>query len=106
MASKIKILIDSKPNLHKRLFWDWRYEAIDWQKNYVSIIGRVIERGTNDELDELNRFYGRPKVVKTLLTELKYLPDYAIEWVVEYFGLKKEDLACYKRKQIRRGHWI
>jgi hypothetical protein len=23
-----------KPNLPKRLFWDWRYDAIDWQNLY------------------------------------------------------------------------
>lgn len=34
------------PSLHKRLFWEFDFDRIDWQKDAVSIIRRVIERGT------------------------------------------------------------
>ena len=95
-----------KPNLPKRLFWDWRYDAIDWQNLYPSIIARVIERGTNEEVQELIRFYGKDKVVNALMKEILYLPDYAMDKATNYFHIKKEELACYARKQLRRGHWI
>jgi hypothetical protein len=97
---------NSKPNLHKRLFWDWRYDAIDWQKLYPSIIARVIERGTDEEWTEMIRFYGKAKVVNALMKEILYLPDYAADKATNYFNIKKEDLACYARKQLRKGHWI
>jgi hypothetical protein len=106
MALKNAIANTSRPNLHKRLFWDWRCDAIDWQNLYPSIIARVIERGTNEEMEELIRFYGKPKVVNALMKKILYLPDYAIEKVTNYFNIKKEELACYARKQLRRGHWI
>ena len=95
-----------KPNLPKRLFWDWRYDAIDWQKLSSSIIARVIERGTNEEVEELIRFYGKTKVTNALLKEILYLPDYAVDKATKYFEIKKEDMVCYARKQSRRGHWI
>jgi len=95
-----------KPNLHKRLFWDCRYDAINWQASYRSIIERVLERGTNEEWEELIRYYGMAKVVYALIKEIVYLPDYATDKIIVYFNLKKEDLACYARKQQRRGHWI
>lgn len=97
---------NSKPNLHKRLFWDWRYDEIDWQKTYLSIIGRVIERGTKEEWEEMIRFYGKAKVINALKKEIVYLPDYVVEKVTHYFNIQKEELACYERKKLRRGHWI
>jgi hypothetical protein len=95
-----------KPNLPKRLFWDWRYDAIDWQQLYPSVIARVLERGTNEEWEELIRFYGQPKIITALKEEILYLPDYSIDGITGYFNLKKEELACYTRKQLRSGHWI
>lgn len=95
-----------KPSLPKRLFWDWKYDEIDWQNGYRSIIARVIERGTKEEWEEIINFYGRKKVVNTLKNEIKYLPDYAVDDICEYFGLEKETLISYTRKQSRQGHWI
>lgn len=95
-----------QPNLARELFWDWRYNEIDWKKSYRSIIERVVERGTNEEWEELIRFYGKPAVITALKNDIKFLPDYAIEKVIKYFNLQKEELACYKRKQLRKGHWI
>jgi hypothetical protein len=102
----IKTKKGDKPNLPRQLFWDWDFEKIDWEKGCLSIIARVIERGVEDEWKELIRYYGEPKVVKALKSEIKYLPDFAIVDVCSYFKLKKEDLACYPRKQSRHGHWI
>jgi hypothetical protein len=95
-----------KPNLPKRLFWDWNFDKIDWQKHYLAVIDRVIERGNKQEWKEMLRYYGKRKVIKALKSEIKYLPDYAIDDVCCYFKMKKEELACYARKQLRQGHWI
>lgn len=95
-----------KPALHKRLFWDWRYDDIDWEASYLSIIERVVERGTDEEIQELTRFYGNERVVFALKNEIVYLPDYVVEKVTRYFGISEEELACYERKRLRRGYWI
>ncbi|MFN4315304.1 MAG: DUF6922 domain-containing protein [Chitinophagaceae bacterium] len=95
-----------KPNLDKGLFWDWRYNEIDWQKNYRSIIERVLERGTKEEWEEIIRFYGAPKIHTALKEEIKFLPDYIINSVSSYFNIRKEEMACYIRKQLRKGQWI
>lgn len=97
---------DLKPNLPKHLFWDQRYDEIDWVSGYRSIIARVIERRNEDDWQEMLRFYGQSGVVNTLLHEIKYLPDFAIEDACNYFNLRREDLLCYTRKQSRREHWI
>ena len=98
--------VDLKPNLPKHLFWDQRYDEIDWVNGYRNIIARVIERGNEADWQEMLRFYGRDSVINALLHEIKYLPDFAIEDACNYFNLRKEELLCYTRKQLRKGHWI
>ncbi|WP_165759051.1 DUF6922 domain-containing protein [Niastella yeongjuensis] len=95
-----------KPNLPKRLFWDWNYDKIDWDKHYLAVIDRVIERGNREEWNEVVHFYGSNHVNDVLKKEIKYLPDYVIGDVCIYFKIKKEDLACYARKQSMPGRWI
>lgn len=36
---------EEKPNLKPRLFWEWRYEDIDWQEMALSVIERVLVWG-------------------------------------------------------------
>ena len=106
MKANPKISGNSKPNLHKRLFWDWKYDAIDWQATYLSVIARVVERGTNEEIEELIRYYGSNKVLHALLHEIVYLPDYVIIKITHYFSIQIDELACCKRKKMRKGCWI
>ncbi len=96
----------SKPNLHKRLFWEYDYEQMDWQKNAEIVVERVIERGTQEEWEEMINFYGRKKVVATLKNKTTYLTDKATKKVCDYFELKPEELKCYVKKQSRPQHWI
>lgn len=98
--------IDDKPNLPKRLFWDFRYDKMDWRGDYLTVMERVFERGDNEELEEMIRFYGRDQVVHAVKYEIKFLADYAIEKVSVYFSIPKEDMLCYIRKQSRPKHWI
>lgn len=101
-----KVTTERRPDFHKRLFWDWNFSKIDWEKHYLAVIDRIIERGNKEDWKELIRFYGKPRVIKALKFEIKYLPDYIIEDVCGYFDLTKEALACYAHKQSRKGHWI
>ncbi|MFT4022791.1 MAG: hypothetical protein QM664_03280 [Flavihumibacter sp.] len=95
-----------KPDFPKYLFWDQRYDEIDWVGGYRNIIARVIERGRQSDWQEMLRFYGHANIINALLHEIKYLPDFAIEDACNYFNLRKEDLLCYTRKQSRKEHWI
>ncbi|MGF7233324.1 DUF6922 domain-containing protein [Arachidicoccus sp.] len=94
------------PGFKKRLFWEYNYDKIDWQKSFVSVIGRVIERGTHEEWDILTRFYGRQLVTDIIKTKIKSLPDEIMEDVCIYFTLNKEDLLCYRRRQSGLKHWF
>jgi antitoxin HigA-1 len=44
------------------LFWDTRMEGIDWAQQKRAVIDRVWERGTEQEKQEIVRFYGKEEV--------------------------------------------
>ena len=86
-------------NVPRYFFWDQDYPRIDWENHYVSIIDRVLERGSYEHWEVLIDFYGRDRVVKTIVGEINYMMDHVIEKVCAYFNLEKESLKSYKRKQ-------
>ncbi|GAE66761.1 hypothetical protein H3Z85_18005 [Chryseobacterium indologenes] len=96
-----------KPNLHAKFFWDTDINKVDWQKMYVAVITRIIERGGQREVDEIIRFYGREKVLKTLKDEIFFLPNYAIDDAIKFFPeLKKEEMYCYLNRRNKPYYWI
>lgn len=59
----------NKPDLNKfrpAVFWDTRFDAIDWNRNRRWIIQRVFEYGNSEEIAETIRFYGEDGIRKTL----------------------------------------
>ncbi len=101
-----KASLEDKPDFPRRLFWEFRYDDIEWREEYLTVIERVLERGSPEEWAEMVRFYGEARVIDILKTELKFLNDYAIDEVCAFFPVRKEELLCYTRKQSRPGHWI
>lgn len=102
----LKVQATDKPHFEARLFWDFEYDKINWQKSYRTIITRILERGTLKDRAELERFYGRDKVINAIQHEIVYLPDFVIEDVCKHYVLQKTDLCCYTRKLARPGHWF
>jgi len=50
----------------KVLFWDTDISRIYWHANKRAVIRRVMEKGNQQERDEINRFYGSAEVRKQL----------------------------------------
>ncbi|SHM59159.1 DUF6922 domain-containing protein [Chryseobacterium polytrichastri] len=95
------------PNIERVFFWDFDIDAMDFDKAYKTIIARIIERGGQEEVDEIVRFYGREKVIKAIRDEIYFLPNYAIEDALKFFPeLKKEELYCYLNRKDKPYHWI
>jgi addiction module HigA family antidote len=60
---------DKHPDLskfRKSIFWDTRFENINWISQKGAIIQRIFERGNNVEREEIIRFYGKEEVEKIL----------------------------------------
>lgn len=45
------------PNVRKILFWDTEWDKINWSKHKDAVIYRVLNRGNNDEITEIKRYY-------------------------------------------------
>lgn len=95
------------PNLDPVFFWDFDIEAMDFMKAYKTIIARIVERGGQQEIDEIIRFYGYNKVITAIRKEIYFLPDFAIDKALTFFPeLKKEELQCYLNRKDQPYHWI
>lgn len=95
------------PDFESSFFWDTDVDKLDWQKAYKAVIARIIERGGQQEIDELVRFYGYEKVIKAVRDEIYFLPNYAIDRAVKFFPeLKKEEMYCYLNRKDKPYHWI
>lgn len=65
---------DITPNLsilRKVLFWDTNFDKIDWIKYSKAVIRRVNERGNEEEMQEIIRFYGAEKVEEAIRTDMR-----------------------------------
>ena len=50
----------------KVLFWDTDLASLDWERQYIAIIKRVMQRGNEKERKELKKFYGIEKVEEVI----------------------------------------
>ncbi len=44
------------------VFWDTNMNTIDWEKHKQSVINRIFEKGNDQEITEIIRFYGKDTV--------------------------------------------
>lgn len=95
------------PNISRSFFWEFDIDAMDFKKAYKTIISRIVERGGQEEIDEIVRFYGHKKVVTTIRNEIYFLPNYAIDRALKFFPeLKKNEMYCYLNRKDKLYHWI
>ncbi|MES2448909.1 MAG: plasmid maintenance system antidote protein [Bacteroidota bacterium] len=69
---KEKLADKKTPNLkliRPVLFWDTNINKIDWELHKEYIIQRIIERGNEQEKEEIERFYGK-KIVADIRSNI------------------------------------
>lgn len=93
---KIKIPL----SLSGHLLWEVNPEDIDYQGMKRLVVQRVIELGNENDFYFIFQQYGYENVVDTI-KDLSQLSPKNEAFVLSVFNLKKEDLLCYKRKQLR-----
>jgi len=50
-------LYTGSPNIRRILFWDTDFDKINWGRYKEAVIKRVLERGNDEEANEIKRFY-------------------------------------------------
>lgn len=63
------------PNIRKMLFWDTDFDKIDWGRYRRAVIQRVLERGSEAEIEEIIRFY---KIQRSEINNYKPTNSYRI----------------------------
>ncbi|WP_456314832.1 DUF6922 domain-containing protein [Pseudomonas shirazensis] len=92
--------------MDRLFFWDFDIDAMEFKKAYKAIIARIIERGGQDEIDEIVRFYGHEKIIRTILEEIYFLPNYAIDRALKFFPELQKEMYCYLNRKDKPYHWI
>ena len=55
---QIRSTLKGVPAIPRIIFWDTDFDSIDWAASKESVISRVFERGTEEEIAEIARYYG------------------------------------------------
>lgn len=92
-------------NLPKPLFWDVEYEKINYEKNKVFVIGRVLNFGMWEEIREVFKMYGE-KEVKRSIVQATGLTERSINFWSKILDIPKESFICYIRRQSNPVQWI
>lgn len=73
------------------------------KKTKKMVVQRVIEYGLPEDYNTMFNLYGGVSGVRKIVKEIPYFRyPQDISFICMAFNLKKEDLECYKRKQLRK----
>ena len=91
-------------SLRKSLLWEYDLSLFDWNTMRNVVVQRVVERGWKEDYYAILNMYGL-KGVKEAIREIPYLNEKDTSFVIAVFGIKKEELRCYIKKQSTPQHW-
>lgn len=90
---------------NEKLFWDSDIKKMDPQTHRQSIIERVLERGSWNEIKELIVFYGRPAIIEAA-KEAPHFGEKTTHFISGYFSIPLEQMRCYREKQLNPVHYL
>lgn len=88
-------------SISKSLLWEYDLSNFDWDYMKVIVVQRVIERGWMDDFYGAINKYGGIDNIREIIKDIPVLSEKDMNFVCAIFNLKKEDLRCYTRKQLR-----
>lgn len=89
------------PKLSKSAFWDIDLEKLDLDRFSDFVIIRVFERGTVQDIEEVVTYFGKSKVVDSLLSASVLLPR-AVAVAQKLFDLSDNQFSCsIPQQQVR-----
>lgn len=93
-----------KPDIKKRVFWDVKYDDLDFEKDRFYIIEKVMNYGVWSDFLALLKFYGEDTIKKEIVKS-SYLKKDVLNFICVYFNLKPNQFKCYNRRQSNRELW-
>lgn len=94
----------TESRIRPSLFWEYDLSRFNWEEMRTLVVQRVIERGRMDDFYAMLNMYGMNGVIESI-KNIPVLNSKDMSFVCAVFGLKKEELKCYIRKQSHLQHW-
>ena len=83
------------------LLWEYGLSDFDWWKSRKIVVRRILERGWLEDYYAGFNLYGGIEGFRKIIKEIPFLSPRDMNFACIAFGLKKEDLKCYKQKLLR-----
>jgi hypothetical protein len=77
---------------HRRYFWD--KEALDLARDKFIIIERILELGTEDEVDAILAYYGRESVAQVVRKSRELSPR-TVNYFIFLLGMSRGETRCF-----------
>lgn len=90
--------MDKKPSdyFNRKLFWEMDPEKLDWQKNKLLIMERVLTRGDLDDYHSLIEVYGKQEI-KNQAPKLHHLDKKTLNFLSVMYDIPKCDFICFSK---------
>jgi len=94
-----------QPQVNRALLWEYDLSSFDWTAMRRIVVQRVIERGREEDFLAIFGLYGGIEGVREIVrNEVAWLSPKDMSFAHKIFGLKKEELKCYIREQLKAKH--
>lgn len=87
--------------ISRSLLWEYDLSDFNWYDMRTLVMQRVIERGWKNDFYAAISKYGGLENVREIIKKIPSLSPMDISFVCAVFKLKKEELKCYTRIQLR-----
>ncbi len=91
--------------LNHALLWEYDMSTFDWHTSQKIVVQRVVELGDMEDFYAAFDMYGGIIGFREILKSIPYLNNIDMNFVCTIFNLKKEELRCYKKKQLNQELW-
>ncbi len=93
-----------KPNIAQRLFWDVDASSIDYDRDSLLVMERVLNFGNWEDVTAIIRYYGRAKM-KEEVVKMADLKKDVLSFLCVLLQLSPQDFTCYNRRQFQPHYW-
>jgi len=100
MLNKIGFINKISPHV----FWDVEINQIDYEKNAVFIIQRVVQYGLLKDWQLIKSVFGIENL-KTYVVQIPQLDDVSLSFLSNSLEIEKSHFKCYKKKQLNPNYW-
>lgn len=91
-------------SLSPHLFWDVDKTKINWQKDDLFIIERVLEYGLWQDWETIKTMYGTDYLAEKVV-HLRSLDNVTLSFLCLIFNLEPQDFRCYRLRQSGQSFW-